>query len=177
MSRQGAAVEWALPDGSYQQKIEPPPRLIMIGAVHIAVALVQLASQLGFATLVIDPRCAFADLARFPVAPDQLLAEWPVMVLPKMPLDAQSFAVVLGHDPKIDDPAIEIFLRSSVAYIGALGGRTSRLEREDRLRGRGFSDEDMARIHSPAGLAIGAQTPEEIALSILSQIVQVHRGG
>jgi xanthine dehydrogenase accessory factor len=155
----------------------PRPRLLIIGAVHIALSLVALAGQLGYRTIVVDPRTALATTERFPTSLDEMRSRWPQQVLPSLKLDRDTFAVVLTHDPKIDDPALELLLKSQVAYIGALGSRTSHAQRRDRLAERGFSPEELDRIHGPIGLSIGAKSPEEIALSILAEIVQVRRLG
>ncbi|MCB8932986.1 MAG: XdhC family protein [Fimbriimonadaceae bacterium] len=152
-----------------------PDRLLIVGAVHIAVPLVRLARDLGFTSVVVDPRAAFATAERFPDPPDLLVAEWPQDALCGFPPDEETYAILLTHDPKIDDPALEILLRSPAPYIGALGGRSTQASRRERMRAKGFSEEDLDRIRGPVGLAIGARTPEEIALAILAEIVQVKR--
>lgn len=151
----------------------PPPTLFMVGGVHISVALAALAKVLGFRTVVVDARSAFASEERFAHV-DELVLAWPDEALAGR-LDARSSVAVLTHDPKLDDPAIREALRSPAAYIGALGSPSTHAKRLERLRAEGFSEEDLARIHGPIGLSIGAKTPEEIALSILAEIVQVHR--
>ncbi len=150
-------------------------RLVIIGSVHIAVPLVQLAAIVGFETIVADPRSTFASAERFPVPPDRMIVEWPQEAFDRIGLSAETYAVVLTHDPKIDDVALAILLKSPVAYIGALGSRVTQAKRQEQLRGLGFSDEDLKRIHGPVGLNIGARSPEEIALSIIAEIVQVRR--
>lgn len=149
-------------------------RLIIVGAVHIAVPLVRFAKELGFETLIVDPRPALASPDRFPGA-DKIVAQWPAQALGGIEINEETYAAVLTHDPKIDDAALEILLRSPARYIGALGSRTTQEKRRRDLRAKGFSDEDLARIHGPIGLAIGARSPEEIALSIMAEIVQVRR--
>jgi len=151
----------------------PPPRLVMVGGVHIAVALTQMARVLGFHTVVVDMRQSFVNQERLRLA-DELILAWPDEALEGR-LDRRSYVVVLTHDPKIDDPALRVALRSPASYIGALGSATTHARRLERLRAEGFSDADLARIHGPIGLPIGARTPEEIAVSILAEIIQVQR--
>ncbi|NJN17184.1 MAG: xanthine dehydrogenase [Oscillochloris sp.] len=151
----------------------PPPTLFMVGGVHISVALAALAKVLNFRTVVIDARSAFASDERFPHV-DELVLAWPDEALEGR-LDPRSSVAVLTHDPKLDDPALRVALRSPARYIGALGSPSTHAKRLERLRDEGFSDADLARIHGPIGLKIGAKTPEEIALSILSEVIQVQR--
>lgn len=151
----------------------PPLELVLVGAVHIAQPLAAIATLSGYAVRIIDPRTAFATEARFPGL--WLSHDWPDQALAGAPLGRRSALVVLAHDPKIDDPALEVALRSSAFYIGALGSKRTHAARLDRLRSRGFSDQDLARIHGPVGLAIGARSPAEIALSILAQMTQTLR--
>jgi len=150
-------------------------RLLIVGSVHIAVPLVKFASLLGFETVVADPRSAFASTDRYPTSPDRIVVAWPEEAFKQIGLTPDTFAVVLTHDPKIDDVALAILLKSPVAYIGALGSRVTQAKRKELLKGLGFTDEDLARIHGPIGLNIGAKSPEEIALSIMAEIVQVRR--
>ena len=150
-------------------------RLLIIGAGHISVALVRYAEVMDLETIVIDPRRVFAAPERFPVQPTRLLAEWPDKVLDGWDLNSDTYTVLLTHDPKIDDPALHRFLRSQVAYIGALGSRRTHATRCERLRREGFSEEQIGRIRSPVGLDIGAETPEEIALSVVAEIVETKR--
>ena len=159
----------------FVESFVPPPTLFMVGGVHIAVALSTLAKVIGFHTVVVDPRSAFATEARFPHA-DELVVAWPDEALEGR-LDARSCVAVLTHDPKLDDPALRVALASPARYIGALGSSKTHATRRDRLRGEGFSDEQLARIHGPIGLPIGAKTPPEIALSILADVVSVQRKG
>jgi xanthine dehydrogenase accessory factor len=154
-------------DGVFTALHLPAPRLVVIGAVHIAQALAPMARIAGFAPIVIDPRPAFATTARFPDA--QVIADWPPEALPA--LDAHTGLVALTHDPKIDDPALRAALASPAFYIGALGSRRTHAARLERLMGAG----DAARIHGPIGLDIGAATPAEIAVAILAQIVAARR--
>ena len=148
-------------------------RLLILGAVDIGAQLVELATVFDFETIVIDPREVFITKTHFRKAPDQLLQLWPQEILPKIPLDAYTYAVLLTHDPKIDDPALEVLLASDIAYIGALGGRKSQEKRQQRMRALGIAEENISRIKGPVGLAIHAQSAREVALSILAEIIQV----
>ena len=150
-------------------------RLLIVGSVHIAVPLVKFAKDLGFETVVVDPRSSFASDERYPSTPDRIVVDWPEEAFAKVGLTPDTFAVVLTHDPKIDDVALAILLKSPVAYIGALGSRVTQAKRHDYLKNLGFSDADIARIHGPIGLNIGARTPEEIALSIMAEVIQIRR--
>ena len=150
-------------------------QLLVIGAGHITLPLVQFAALLDFETAVIDPREVFATPERFPVQPSQLLAEWPGDLLDGWDLNEDCYCAVLTHDPKIDDEALHRFLKAPVAYIGALGGRKSHARRRARLQEAGFSEAEIDRIKGPVGLDIGAETPAEIALSILAEVVAVKR--
>jgi xanthine dehydrogenase accessory factor len=147
----------------------PPVRLVVIGAVHISQALAPMAQDLDLDVTIIDPRTAFATPERFPDAP--VLAEWPDAVLPDVGIDQYTAVVALTHDPKIDDPALTAALRSECFYIGALGSRKTHERRVQRLTASGFTEADLARIHAPIGLDIGAVSPAEIAVSILAEIV------
>jgi xanthine dehydrogenase accessory factor len=147
----------------------PPVRLVVIGAVHISQALTPMAKDLDLDVTIIDPRTAFATPERFPDAP--VLAEWPDAVLPDVGIDQYTAVVALTHDPKIDDPALTAALRSECFYIGALGSRKTHERRVQRLTASGFTEADLARIHAPIGLDIGAVSPAEIAISILAEIV------
>ncbi len=158
----------------FVESFAPPPSLFMVGGVHIAIALGALAQVLGFRTVVVDARSAFASGERFPHA-DELVLAWPDEALQGR-LDARSCVAVLTHDPKLDDPALRVALASPARYVGALGSPKTHAKRLERLRAEGFTDEQLARIHGPIGLPIGARTPEEIALSILAEIVRVQRG-
>ena len=147
-------------------------QLLIIGAAHITVDLVDLAQQFGFECIVIDPRGIFSEKTQFRVAPDQLFVDWPAEVLPNFSLDAYSYAVLLTHDPKIDDQALHLLMDSDVGYIGALGGRKTHKKRVARLQEAGVSEEKIDRIHGPIGMDINAQTAQEIALSILGELIQ-----
>jgi xanthine dehydrogenase accessory factor len=150
----------------------PPPKLIIVGGVHIAIPLVTFGKVLGFYTIVLDARSAFATPERFGHA-DQLIIQWPADALPEIGIDESTYIVVLTHDEKIDNPALEIAVRSPAHYIGALGSKKTHARRVAALQGAGATPEQIARIHSPIGLEIGARRPEEIAVSIIAQIVAV----
>ena len=151
----------------------PPLRLVIIGAVHIAEFLARMAQQLGYAVTLIDPRTGFARTSLF--AGSQLVNEWPQVALPELKLDARCAVVLLTHDPKIDDPALQHVLHTPVFYIGALGSTRTHARRLERLAEQGFAAATLARIHGPAGLSIGARTPAEIAVSVLAQMTQALR--
>jgi xanthine dehydrogenase accessory factor len=153
----------------------PPRRLVVVGAVHTAIPLVSFANELGYRTTVIDAREMFATRERFPHA-DELIVAWPDEALPKLRLGPQTDIVMLAHDPKFEDPAMEVALQSRAGYIGAMGSKNTSADRNERLRARGFSDEQIARIHGPIGLNIGGKTPPEIAVSIIAEIIAVRRG-
>ena len=149
-----------------------PPRLIVVGAVHLADSLVAMAGLAGFETIVIDPRKAFATHERFPHA-DRLIVGWPQEILPKLALDSCAYIVILTHDPKVDDPALQIALTSECRYVGALGSRRTNNKRLERLRKAGITEEQIQNLHAPIGLDIGGKTPQELAVSILGEIIQV----
>ncbi|MDE2182087.1 MAG: XdhC family protein [Alphaproteobacteria bacterium] len=153
----------------------PPVDLMIVGAVHVAQSLATMAMLLGLHVRIIDPRSSFATAERFPGF--CLTPEWPDEALARVPLGHRSAVVTLSHDPKIDDPALAIALRSPAFYIGALGSKRTHAARLSRLRDQGFDDAVLARVHGPVGLAIGAKTPEEIAVSILAQIIERLRAG
>ncbi len=150
----------------------PPPRLIVIGAVHTAIALVTLANTLGFETIVLDSRAAFATPERFGHA-HALHVCWPADALAALAPDETTYIVVLTHDAKIDNPALAYALTTPARYIGALGSRRTHAARLDALRDMGVDEAALVRIHAPIGLDLGGSTPEETALAILSEIVQV----
>ena len=155
--------------------IVPAPQLVVIGAVHIAIPLVTMANAAGFTVSVIDPRTAFNNAERITNA-ERLVTAWPDEALPRFELGPRDAAVCLAHDPKFEDPALTALLRTETGYIGAIGSRGTHAKRVARLHEAGFTDADIARIHSPVGLNLGAQTPEEIAVAILAEIVAVRRG-
>jgi len=153
----------------------PPLDLAIIGAVHIAQPLARMAALADYAVRVIDPRTAFATEERFPNV--TLSHEWPDEALAARPLTPRSAIVALSHDPKLDDPALTAALRSQAFYIGALGSRQTHARRLDRLKEHGFSDAELARIHGPIGLNIGARSPAEIAVAVLGQMTATLRAG
>ncbi|MEO3478268.1 XdhC family protein [Phaeobacter sp. CAU 1743] len=152
----------------------PPLRLIVVGAVHIAQALVPMARIAGYDPVIIDPREAFAAAARFPG--ETLMDDWPDEAVEKLGLDARTALVLLTHDPKLDDPALEAALGADCFYIGALGSTRTHAKRVDRMVAAGFTAEQIERIHGPIGLDIGAAGPSEIAVSILAEMTSVLRG-
>ena len=152
----------------------PPLRLVVVGAVHIAQALVPLAAQLGMAVIVADPRRSFANPERFPNV--SISTDWPDEAMDALRPDARTAVVTLTHDPKLDDPALDRALKSPAFYIGALGSRKTHAARLGRLRELGHAEAALARIRGPVGLSIEAVTAPEIALAILAEIVAVRRG-
>ncbi len=151
----------------------PPKRIIIVGAVHIAQPLVTLAQTSGYEVVIVDPRGAFATKDRFPGV--TLSEDWPDDALKALAVDNRTAVVTLTHDPKLDDPALHIALRSDAFYIGSLGSRRTHGARVERLTEEGYSEDEIARIHAPIGLNIKAKSPAEIAISIMAQITQVLR--
>ena len=152
----------------------PSPKLIITGAVHISQTLAPMGQLLGYDVTIVDPRTAFASIERFPDV--KVIAEWPDVALPPIGIDHYTAFVALTHDPKIDDPGLDIALKSDCFYIGALGSRKTHARRVERLKAeRGFTDNDIGRIHSPIGLDIGAVSPSEIAVAIIGEITQALR--
>lgn len=152
----------------------PPLRLIVVGAVHIAQALVPMARIAGYDPVIIDPRETFASEARFPG--ECILHDWPDEAVAQLELDPRTALVLLTHDPKIDDPALEAALAADVFYIGALGSTRTHAKRVERMTAAGFTEAQIARIHGPVGLDIGAAGPAEIAVAILAEMTAVLRG-
>ncbi|MEO8704598.1 MAG: XdhC family protein [Kofleriaceae bacterium] len=148
----------------------PPARMVIVGAVHVAQPLAEMARLAGFAVTIVDPRRSWATAERFPGL--ALVTEWPDVALDALVLDARSAVVTLTHDPKLDDPALIAALRSPAFYIGCLGSQKTHAARLERLAGSG----DLARLHGPVGLRIGARSPSEIAVSILAQVIATLRG-
>jgi xanthine dehydrogenase accessory factor len=164
------------PEGRvFVQVFSPPRRCFVVGAVHISQPLVQMLSLAEYRPIVIDPRESFATEARFPGL--ELSTEWPDEALDRLKPDHRSAVVTLTHDPKLDDPALAVALRSDCFYIGALGSKRTHAARCGRLKEMGFTAADLARIHGPIGLSIGAVSPAEIAVSILGQMTQILRQG
>jgi xanthine dehydrogenase accessory factor len=152
----------------------PAPALILVGGVHIAVALVSLAKTLGYRTIVIDPRQAWGNDERFPQV-DQLIQAWPEQAFEQVKVTRSTAIAMLTHDPKLDDPALKIALNSPAFYVGALGSRSTHAKRRQRLSADGLSESQLSRLHAPIGLDIGSQTPAEIALAIMAEVVDSHR--
>jgi xanthine dehydrogenase accessory factor len=154
----------------------PPPRLIVFGAVDFAAALCRLAAAAGWRPFVVDPRTRFAQPARFPHA-EQVVASWPEEAFRQLGgIDRATAIAVLTHDPKLDDPALVLALRSNAGYIGAMGSRRAQERRRERLLAKGIEESELARIAAPIGLDLGALTAEETALSIMGEIVAVRNG-
>jgi xanthine dehydrogenase accessory factor len=170
----GRSTSLSGPDTLFACAYVPSPRLLIVGAVHIAQALAPMAAAAGFEVIVIDPRGAFASAERFPGI--QVSDEWPDEALARLGLDEATALVALSHDPKLDDPALELALPSPVFYIGALGSRRTHEKRLGRLREAGLG-ELLARIHSPIGLDLGGRSPAEIAVAILAEVIQVRYRG
>ena len=170
--RKNQIIEWK-GESFFAHVFPRKSQMLIIGAAHITTELVQLANIYGFESIVIDPRGIFSNKTQFPVAPNQLFEDYPSEVLPNFTLDAYTYAVILSHDPKIDDNALHILLKSKVAYIGALGSRKTHEKRSNRLKKAGFTDDDLARIHAPIGVSINAKSAKEIALSIMGQIINI----
>jgi len=164
------------PDGAvFINVFNPALRLIIVGAVHIAQPLSVMASLAGYGVTIIDPRTAFASPDRFPgLALDH---DWPDQAMTKAAPDRRTAIVLVTHDPKLDDPALHVALRSSAFYIGALGSKKTHGARHERLKAAGFSADEIARIHGPVGLDIGAKSPAEIAISILAEMTRDLRQG
>lgn len=156
------------------EAFRPAPTLVVVGGVHIAQALVGFAKILGYLTIVVDPRQTFGNIERFP-AVDRLIQKWPDDAFNQFEITPETSVVVLTHDPKLDDPALYRTLKSPAFYIGALGSNRTQEKRKRRLMEMGFTEEELSRIHGPVGLDIDASTPEEIALSIITELVALSR--
>lgn len=159
----------------FVQVHNPPPRLFVVGAVHIAQPLARMGDLAGYGVTIVDPRRSFAGGGRFEGF--EVTGEWPDEALERLKPDLRSAVVTLTHDPKLDDPALETALRSPAFYIGALGSKKTHAARLERLRRAGFDAAALSRIHGPVGLAIGAVSPAEIAVAIMAQITQIRRQG
>jgi xanthine dehydrogenase accessory factor len=172
-------VELPLPDGGsakvFLEVFARRPKLVVFGAGHIAMALVPLAKAVGFLTIVADAREAFLTRDRFPEA-DELVLDWPEAAFARTGIDRATYICILSHDPKFDDPALEIGLRSSARYLGAIGSRKTQDKRRARLREAGFRDADIDRIHGPIGLDLGGRSPTEVALAIVAEMIAVRYG-
>ena len=152
-----------------------PPTLVMVGGVHIARALAGMAAALGYRTVIVDPRGAFGSPERFAHA-NELIQAWPEEAFTRIELTRDTAVCMLTHDPKIDDPALRIALRSNAFYVGALGSRLTQARRRERLLEAGLTEAQLARLHAPIGLQLGAETPEEIALAIMAEVVAARHG-
>lgn len=157
------------------ETIAPPPVLLVFGAGHVAQPLTRMAKELGFRVIVADAREAWATRERFPEA-DRIVVGWPDAVLGEVPLDRRTYVAILSHDARFEKPLFPALRTSPVRYIGAMGSRRTHRARLERLRGEGWSDEELERIHGPIGIDIGAETPAETAVSILAEVVQVRYG-
>lgn len=168
-----------LADGSevevFYQTLTPPRTLIIVGAGHISVPLTRLAKVVGYQVTIVDPRESFATRERLPEA-DELILEWPDEAMERLPINAATAVCILTHDEKFDVPALAVALRKKAGYIGMVGSKGTRAIRDAALREQGFTDADLARIHGPIGLAIGARTPDEIAVAVLAQIIAASHG-
>lgn len=162
-------------DGRFIAVHNPGLRLIVVGAVHIAQGLMAMARACGYAPVLVDPRSSFGAAARFPG--EVILDDWPDEAMARLAPDARTAVVTLTHDPKLDDPALAAALRSGAFYVGCLGSKRTHAKRVERLVAQGFTAEEIARLHAPVGLDIGARNPAEIAVSIMAQITQVLRKG
>jgi xanthine dehydrogenase accessory factor len=174
--QQGASHRVELSDSLevFLDALLPPPTLVVVGGVHIAVALVSLAKTLGFRTVLIDPRKAWGSEERFPNV-DVLIQRWVDEAFGQIKITRSTAVASLTHDPKLDDPAVKIALNSNAFYVGALGSKTTSEKRRARLLNDGMTEEQLAQLHAPIGLDIGAQNPEEIALAIMSEVVKSFR--
>lgn len=153
----------------------PSPTLLIFGAVHVSQALTKLAKTLGFRVIVSDARAKLATRERFPEA-DEIIQAWPDEALLQVSIEPNTYVAILTHDPKFDEPALIGTLETKAAYIGAVGSRKTNRDRKERLRAAGVPDEQVAKIRGPVGLDIGANTPEEMAISILAEIIAVRHG-
>ncbi len=159
----------------YIEPFLPPPVLVIVGGVHVAIPLTRFAKELGFRTIVVDPRAKFANRERFPEA-DEILVEWPDEALAHLKIDESTYLVLLTHDPKIDEPTLAAALKTPARYIGAIGSRKTHAERFERMAKWGVTAEQLRRVHAPIGLDLGGRTPEETALSIIAEVVAVKNG-
>jgi xanthine dehydrogenase accessory factor len=173
----GAHGERRLDDLSvFVQSFAPPPRMLVFGAIDFAAAVARAGKFLGYHVIVCDARPVFATNARFPDA-DEVVVEWPHRYLARTPVDERTVICVLTHDPKFDVPVLEVALRTPAGYIGAMGSRRTHEDRLARLREAGLAEDELARLRSPIGLDLGARTPEETAVSVAAELIQLRWGG
>ena len=158
----------------FVETLAPPPEMVIFGAVHVAQSLAAFAEQMGYRVTVADSRAVFATQERFPGS--RVLVGNPDEILDRVTLDRRTWVIILSHEKRLEDPVIEAALKSPVRYIGAMGSRRTHSLRVERLQEKGFSDDDIARIHGPVGLDIGAESPQEVAVSILAEMTQVRYG-
>ncbi|MGI5270777.1 XdhC family protein [Nonomuraea sp. CA-218870] len=162
--------------GVFVHSFAPPPRMLVFGAIDFAAAVARVGKFLGYHVTVCDARPVFATAKRFPDA-DEVVVKWPHDYLASVPVDERTVICVLTHDPKFDVPLLEVALRTSAGYVGAMGSRRTHEDRLDRLREAGLTDAELARLRSPIGLDLGARTPEETAVSIAAELIQLRWGG
>jgi xanthine dehydrogenase accessory factor len=174
-AERGAIHEIAPDVQIYIEPFLPPPSLVIVGGVHVAIPLTRFAKALGFAVVVVDPRAKFANRERFPEA-DEVLVEWPDEAFAHLDIDRATYVVLLTHDPKIDEPTLAAALKTEAAYIGAIGSRGTHAARFERMQKWGVGPEELGRVYAPIGLDLGGRRPEETALSIIAEVVAVKNG-